>query len=85
MWAESYHETEKRQAQTNALAPMKKQSAGRRRFYHHSPRTGICHASASIAQVAASLYFKLAGGTAAQQQLADEWRTMFLQLREGVK
>lgn len=42
------------------------------------------HASAGIAQMAASLYFKLAGGTAEQRERAEEWRVMFTSIREGL-
>ena len=46
---------------------------------------GTRHASASIAQVAATLYFRLASGTALQRQAAADWKTMFSQLGEGTQ
>jgi len=61
----------------------KKPNSGRRRFYH-SPRSGSMHASGSIAAVAASLYFKLAGGTAEQREKAEEWRVLFNSIGEGL-
>lgn len=56
-------------------------TTGKRRFQHGPRRGHIMHASAGIAQAAADLYFRLAAGTSAQQQAAEQWREMFLDIR----
>jgi hypothetical protein len=59
----------------------KKPNPGRRRLYHPR-RSGPIHAAAGIAHSAANFYFLLAGGTAAQREAAQEWKRMFLNLRQ---
>jgi hypothetical protein len=63
---------------------MRKLTTGRRRIYQGPRRGYVMHASAGIAQAAADFYFRLARGTTRQRAAAEEWRTMFLQIREGL-
>jgi hypothetical protein len=77
-------EEENGKIKSNAITPMKKPHPSGRRRYYYSPRSGSMHASGSIAAVAASLYFKLAGGTAEQRERAEEWRVLFNSIGEGL-
>jgi hypothetical protein len=40
------------------------------------------HSSQGLAHAAATLYFRLARGTAAQRAAAEEWKTMFLNTKQ---
>lgn len=63
---------------------MKKRFTGKRRFHHYPRRGYVIHASTGLAHAAAFFYFRLASGTAKQRQAAEEWRIMFLQIKEGL-
>jgi hypothetical protein len=63
----------------------RKRRRSRRSGHFDQINQGTRHTSASIAQVAATLYFRLASGSTSQRQAAADWKTMFLQLGEGAE